>query len=303
MLLARRAFTLIELLVVIAIIAILAAILFPVFAQAKEAAKKTQCLSNMKQVGLAIMMYLNDNEDVYPLCQRGPALDEIPTGVTDYFPVPWQWVVNPYVKNGDKTVTVNTGRLEVSGGLWNCPSFPNQKMPRQYGINVHISGDMSNYGYNDFGAQYASIGQTHISSPSNKVLVGEKGYMGGATGSGTDTTDWSDVKLMTLEWAWDANNFDLSLAKRADQDSDSQANTWPWAAIMPRFRHSGTSNMVYADGHAKGMKLGMLGGASGWCKYLYQDGTVTTQWGNWYPQVAGDITVAGASACDQWDQH
>ena len=61
-----KAFTLIELLVVIAIIAILAAILFPVFAQAKAAAKKTSCLSNTKQVGLAALMYANDNDDGLP---------------------------------------------------------------------------------------------------------------------------------------------------------------------------------------------------------------------------------------------
>jgi prepilin-type N-terminal cleavage/methylation domain-containing protein len=62
----RRAFTLIELLVVIAIIAILAAILFPVFAQAKEAAKKTQCVSNTKQTALAAIMYAGDYDDVLP---------------------------------------------------------------------------------------------------------------------------------------------------------------------------------------------------------------------------------------------
>jgi len=64
--LIRRAFTLIELLVVIAIIAILAAILFPVFAQAKDAAKKTQCVSNTKQVALAGLMYAGDADDVLP---------------------------------------------------------------------------------------------------------------------------------------------------------------------------------------------------------------------------------------------
>jgi prepilin-type processing-associated H-X9-DG protein len=286
---------------VIAIIAILAAILFPVFAQAKEAAKKTQCLSNQKQIGTAMMMYLNDYDDMYPQAQRSPTVDERGTG--SYIPVPWHWVVNPYVKNGDKTATVNTGRLEVKGGLWNCPSFPDQKQPRQYGINVHIAGDMSDYGYNDFGAQYGSVVQTAITSVANKILIGEKGYMGAATGSGTDTRDFSDVKLMTLQWAWKSNNgYDLSLAKRADTDNDKQSNTWPWAAIMPRFRHAGTSNVVFADGHAKGIKMGLLGGANGWCKYLYQNGPVTAQWGStWYPSTGFGINVAGDAGCQEWD--
>ena len=65
--LSRRAFTLIELLVVIAIIAVLAAILFPVFAQAREKARQTACLSNMRQMTLGVMMYAQDYDETLPL--------------------------------------------------------------------------------------------------------------------------------------------------------------------------------------------------------------------------------------------
>lgn len=85
----RRAFTLIELLVVIAIIAILAAILFPVFSQAKQTAKATSCLSNLRQLDMSFMMYQNDNEDHFPLGAYGT-----PTST-----VIWHDMIDPYVKN------------------------------------------------------------------------------------------------------------------------------------------------------------------------------------------------------------
>lgn len=96
----RKGFTLIELLVVIAIIAILAAILFPVFAQAKEAAKKTQDMSNMKQMGLGMMMYLADNDDTY--AQAYYYKDDL--GDTGGY-VHWTSTHFQYIKNKDMFVS------------------------------------------------------------------------------------------------------------------------------------------------------------------------------------------------------
>src|SRR5512142_2638021 len=103
MLRGRKAFTLIELLVVIAIIAILAAILFPVFAQAREAARKTSCLSNTKQLGLAVMQYVQDYDESYPM----NSWDTPPLGLKDTdsgnpnFPcaMAWPFRILPYTKN------------------------------------------------------------------------------------------------------------------------------------------------------------------------------------------------------------
>src|SRR5690349_18273225 len=88
-----KGFTLIELLVVIAIIAILAAILFPVFSRAKEAAKKTSALAQMRQLGTAVMMYASDYDDMFV-----PAsLRDATAGSPD--PVIWTQMIDPYVKN------------------------------------------------------------------------------------------------------------------------------------------------------------------------------------------------------------
>jgi prepilin-type N-terminal cleavage/methylation domain-containing protein/prepilin-type processing-associated H-X9-DG protein len=99
----RRAFTLIELLVVIAIIAILAAILFPVFAQAKASAKKSACLSNTRQLGIGLMMYMADEDDT--LFFFGHAVDTsrtrplVPFGAT--IENRWWNQIQPYLKNRD----------------------------------------------------------------------------------------------------------------------------------------------------------------------------------------------------------
>src|SRR5450432_3455929 len=102
----RQGFTLIELLVVIAIIAILAAILFPVFAQAREKARQITCVSNEKQIDLAVQMYAQDYDETYPFAWGRYGA--------------WYELVNPYIKSAgvDPNVTYNA----TIKGVWHCPS-------------------------------------------------------------------------------------------------------------------------------------------------------------------------------------
>src|SRR4051794_9436341 len=100
----RRGFTLIELLVVIAIIAILAAILFPVFAQARDKARAATCLSNMKQIGTGMTMYLQDYDEIYPTVHSGAYLV----------------LIQPYIKNLD---------------VWKCPSGSGKYTVSNQGID------------------------------------------------------------------------------------------------------------------------------------------------------------------------
>ena len=135
----RKGFTLIELLVVIAIIAILAAILFPVFAQAKEAAKKAACLSNLRQIGTAFVMYQGDYDDRLP--DRRDLKSSLPGGYRPWTSWPpsdpragWAaFILNPYTKNDD---------------LWICPSgagiFPTTVQVRQAVSNA-ANAKQSNY--------------------------------------------------------------------------------------------------------------------------------------------------------------
>src|SRR6266542_3391406 len=90
----NRGFTLIELLVVIAIIAILAAILFPVFAQAREKARMSACVSNLRQIGTALMMYVQDYDETYPYIRfHGDTAEK---GRRTYV---WKNAIAPYLKN------------------------------------------------------------------------------------------------------------------------------------------------------------------------------------------------------------
>jgi prepilin-type N-terminal cleavage/methylation domain-containing protein/prepilin-type processing-associated H-X9-DG protein len=142
----KKAFTLIELLVVIAIIAILAAILFPVFAQAKEAAKKTQCLSNMKQIGTALTMYTNDADGGYPtwnacVVDLYGSPKTIPTVCSDpgnAYDSRWYWdtALLPYVKSGGNTTAADGSTLKQDrGGVWKCPDSKRDNTYRSVGMS------------------------------------------------------------------------------------------------------------------------------------------------------------------------
>jgi prepilin-type N-terminal cleavage/methylation domain-containing protein/prepilin-type processing-associated H-X9-DG protein len=124
--LRRTGFTLIELLVVIAIIAILAAILFPVFAKAREKARQTSCLSNVKQLGVGLMMYAQDYDERLPATyQRGVAGEDWPL-------VSWRMMINPYVKNAQLQVCPSDGQGQPD---------PNQVVPMpvvSYGANPWV---------------------------------------------------------------------------------------------------------------------------------------------------------------------
>src|SRR6187431_2357180 len=108
-------FTLIELLVVIAIIAILAAILFPVFAQARAKARQATCLSNMKQLAVGTMGYTQDYDELYP-----PA--NYPNGTNN---TAWQFMIDPYVKANFPSNVANSNNQRLS--IYVCPDWASFK--------------------------------------------------------------------------------------------------------------------------------------------------------------------------------
>ena len=153
----KRGFTLIELLVVIAIIAILAAILFPVFARAREKARQTSCLSNCKQMGLAVMMYCQDYDEYYPARQRPLSSPFQINGYTHSSAILWYAAIWPYFTNVD---------------VFNCPSARDAIWRGQYSGNTR-------YGINTIiGGNNTSYMIAEIAKPSETIIIGESDWTG-----------------------------------------------------------------------------------------------------------------------------
>jgi type II secretory pathway pseudopilin PulG len=180
---------LIELLVVIAIIAILAAILFPVFAQAREKARQTTCLSNQKQIGLGLMQYLQDYDEAYPMAVIGAGTNNV---------YDWSAAITPYIKNGKtQTVTVTVGSVVYNamgtfGGVWSCPSNANQNMNDQYVVRADVFPESGWGSSNPSSNVYLSspiVSMAAIDSPADKIAMWEAGAAGGKSGKTDFNTD------------------------------------------------------------------------------------------------------------------
>jgi len=264
-----RAFTLIELLVVIAIIAILAAILFPVFAQAKEAAKKTACLGNMKQIATATYLYAQDSDDT--LCQTSWESELTPQSFNaGKFQIHWTYLMQPYIKSYDIFKCASDA----------APVKPNTACPNGVADLGKLNG--SGQMYCDWQAQsysyitnynlmpahdWSPVSLTVLPEPANTIAVAErrdKLGLGGVVGQHKGISGFNPSQpcpgstQVPPQYAqitggktfafWTEAQAIQHVAEDSKDKNDIVRVKWD--------RHSGGANYAYADGHAKYQKLG-----------------------------------------------
>ena len=213
----RRGFTLIELLVVIAIIAILAAILFPVYARAREKARQASCQSNLKQLALAFLAYAQDYDETWP-----PVTYVVPSGGLLRV---WYWECGGPDQFG--------GQFPLAGG-WVMVYVRNQQVLDCPSIVQDWPGASTSYGYNSFlgGVEGlrkpAKIGS--VEYPAETALLADTGYY-----------DLGEERYMTY------NNGDLPYPWDPVSPYVWQTNTGE------HFRHNGMANVAWCDGHVKAL--------------------------------------------------
>jgi prepilin-type N-terminal cleavage/methylation domain-containing protein/prepilin-type processing-associated H-X9-DG protein len=216
----RRGFTLIELLVVIAIIAILASILFPVFGRARENARRSSCQSNLKQIGLGILQYVQDYDERYPSAKSNNVA--VDGNLTNN--VPWHLLIQPYVK---------------STQLFACPSNSYNTSFQQ---NTGNAGSRIPLSY-----LCAGLGNTN-----NKAAWGGSRPMNhpGVDGGGLSIAQMNNpsTTILVTENGWKRNEPDMWGV------NDFSTAATPADNQVRLTNHLGTSNYLFVDGHVKALK-------------------------------------------------
>jgi prepilin-type N-terminal cleavage/methylation domain-containing protein/prepilin-type processing-associated H-X9-DG protein len=229
---SKLGFTLIELLVVIAIIAILAAILFPVFARARENARRASCQSNLKQIGLGVLQYVQDYDEKYPPGRIGSTGDR----------KPWFGMVQPYTKSLQLFRCPSDTKTGATGNYWTegNPQF-----------NIHTS-----YAYNDDfsnGDQGRAIAA--VPNSATTVLV----------------TDGSAIpSTSTPAPTWVQKDAAYLLKPTVDNDvTTGGGQDYDYGA--PHARHLEMTNVLWADGHVKASRIERFYNATGTSPCLQHD--------------------------------
>jgi prepilin-type N-terminal cleavage/methylation domain-containing protein/prepilin-type processing-associated H-X9-DG protein len=271
----RHAFTLIELLVVIAIIAILAAILFPVFAQARAKARQTTCVSNQKQLSTSIMMYIQDYDETFPMAFGTNAAGAWRVG--QYVPFPPNWrpgSSQSYIDHGNVTWANAIFPYVKSYGVYRCPEGAVSPLAGvDYAAPV-VPPQANSYEYN---ALLMSSSQAAMAFPASVLLLWEMPAKNAPLGLIGPTFP---LRCNT------PNSPCVYVARSTAGCATGNGGSNAWFGPNPnQWLHAGGQNFAYADGHVKFVKFITTPGASSnylnevWSRYN-ADGTPRGHWWN-----------------------
>lgn len=272
----QKAFTLIELLVVIAIIAILAAILFPVFAQAREKARGVSCLSNTKQVALGILQYVQDYDEQMPISNYDIAgtsspIQDHPWGNQQYIEFGWDRGIFPYVKS--TAVFKCPSGLQGDDSQAGLDGFNYWRTGAvQYAANMRLVGFPNATNGGNFSVNNAKpLKLAGMSWPSVTILLRDTSSSASVGAEGDERGGWgwdnghnpmlngngslADLGTMGSGGDWDDNKSipanDAQRDALCHQGNKNDYVTWQGGSIAPLRRHTGGGNYAFADGHAK----------------------------------------------------